>query len=48
MASHVIQIARQEGTEFRSVYLALEDDGAITSLEFSFDNLIDARDQRLP
>ena len=29
MASQVIEIARQEGTEFRSVYLALEDDGAI-------------------
>ena len=29
MASHVIEIARQEGTEFRSVRLALEDDGAI-------------------
>jgi hypothetical protein len=29
MASQVIEIARQEGTEFRSVRLALEDDGAI-------------------
>lgn len=29
MASHVIEIARQEGTEFRSVRLALEDDGTI-------------------
>jgi hypothetical protein len=29
MASHVIEIARQEGTEFRSVRLALEDDGSI-------------------
>jgi hypothetical protein len=29
MASRVIEIARQEGTEFRSVRLALEDDGAI-------------------
>jgi hypothetical protein len=27
--SDVIEIARQEGTEFRSVRLALEDDGAI-------------------
>jgi len=29
MASQAIEIARQEGTEFRSVYLSLEDDGAI-------------------
>jgi len=29
MASQVIEIARKEGTQFRSVYLALEDDGAI-------------------
>jgi hypothetical protein len=29
MASHTIEIARQEGAEFRSVHLALEDDGAI-------------------
>jgi hypothetical protein len=29
MASRVIEIARQEGAEFRSVRLALEDDGAI-------------------
>ena len=29
MSSHVIEIARQEGTEFRSVRLTLEDDGAI-------------------
>ena len=29
MASQVIEIARQEGTEFRSVRLTLEDDGAI-------------------
>ncbi len=29
MASHVIEIARQEGTEFGSVRLTLEDDGAI-------------------
>ena len=29
MTSHVIEIARQEGTEFRSVGLTLEDDGAI-------------------
>ena len=29
MARHVIEIARQEGVEFRSVRLALEDDGAI-------------------
>jgi hypothetical protein len=29
MASHTIEIARQEGTEFRSVRLTLEDDGAI-------------------
>jgi hypothetical protein len=29
MANHVIEIARQEGTEFRSVRLALEKDGAI-------------------
>jgi hypothetical protein len=29
MASHTIEIARQEGAEFRSVRLALEDDGAI-------------------
>ena len=29
MASHVIELARQEGTEFRSVCLSLEDDGAI-------------------
>jgi hypothetical protein len=29
MATHVIEIARQEGTEFRSVSLALEDDGTI-------------------
>jgi hypothetical protein len=29
MASHMIEIARQEGIEFRSVRLALEDDGAI-------------------
>ena len=29
MASQVIEIARQEGTEFRSVHLSLEDDGAI-------------------
>jgi hypothetical protein len=30
MASHAIEIARQEGTEFRSVRLTLQDDGAIT------------------
>jgi hypothetical protein len=30
MASNVIEIARQEGTEFRSVRLTLEDDGTIT------------------
>ena len=30
MASHVIEIARQEGTEFRSVRLSLQDDGTIT------------------
>ena len=29
MASHVVEIARQEGTEFRSVRLSLEDDGTI-------------------
>ena len=29
MANHVIEIARQEGTEFRSVRLTLEDDGTI-------------------
>ena len=29
MASHVIELARQEGTEFRSVCLSLDDDGAI-------------------
>jgi hypothetical protein len=29
MDSHVVEIARQEGAEFRSVRLALEDDGAI-------------------
>jgi hypothetical protein len=29
MASHVIEIARQEGAEFRSVRLVLEDDGTI-------------------
>jgi hypothetical protein len=29
MAKQVIEIARQEGTEFRSVRLSLEDDGAI-------------------
>jgi hypothetical protein len=29
MASHVIEIARQEGTAFRRVDLRLEDDGAI-------------------
>ena len=29
MSNHVIEIARQEGTEFRSVRLALEDGGAI-------------------
>jgi hypothetical protein len=29
MASHVIEIARQEGAEFRSLRLALEHDGAI-------------------
>jgi hypothetical protein len=29
MASHMIEIARQEGVEFRSVRLTLEDDGAI-------------------
>jgi len=29
MARHVIEIARQEGTEFRSVRLVLEEDGAI-------------------
>jgi hypothetical protein len=29
MASHVIEIARQEGTEFRSVRLSLDDDGGI-------------------
>ena len=29
MPSDAIEIARQEGTEFRSVRLALEDDGAI-------------------
>jgi hypothetical protein len=29
MANHVIEIARQEGTEFRSVHLTLEDDGGI-------------------
>ena len=28
-ASNIIEIARQEGTEFRSVHLTLEDDGAI-------------------
>jgi len=29
MSSHVTEIARQEGTEFRSVRLTLEDGGAI-------------------
>ena len=29
MADHVTEIARQEGAEFRSVRLAIEDDGAI-------------------
>jgi len=29
MASHLTEIARQDGTEFRSVRLSLEDDGAI-------------------
>ena len=29
MASHSVEIARQEGTQFRSVRLAIEDDGAI-------------------
>jgi hypothetical protein len=29
MASHVVEIARREGTEFRSVRLTIEDDGAI-------------------
>jgi len=29
MASYEIEIARQDGTEFRSVYLSLEDDGTI-------------------
>jgi hypothetical protein len=29
MASHIVEIARQEGTEFRSVRLSVEDDGAI-------------------
>jgi hypothetical protein len=29
MASQVIEIARQEGTEFRSVRLAVEEDGTI-------------------
>src|SRR5262249_16916554 len=29
MASRAIEIARREGTEFRSVYLSLEDDGTI-------------------
>ena len=29
MANQEIEIARQEGTEFRSVRLAIEDDGAI-------------------
>lgn len=29
MAGHTIEIARQEGVEFRSVRLTLEDDGAI-------------------
>jgi len=29
MASKMIEIARQEGAEFRSVHLAVEDDGAI-------------------
>lgn len=29
MASHVIEIARQEGAEFRPLRLALEDDGPI-------------------
>jgi hypothetical protein len=29
MASQVIEIGRQEGAEFRSVRLAIEDDGAI-------------------
>jgi hypothetical protein len=29
MAAHIVEIARKEGTEFRSVRLALEDDGAI-------------------
>jgi|HubBroStandDraft_6_1064221.scaffolds.fasta_scaffold1409922_1 hypothetical protein len=29
MASHLIEIARQEGAEFRSVRLSLEDDGTI-------------------
>jgi hypothetical protein len=29
VASHTIEIARQEGTEFRSVRLTTEDDGAI-------------------
>src|SRR5262249_42741462 len=30
MDSHVIEIARQEGAEFRSVRLAIEEDGAVT------------------
>jgi hypothetical protein len=29
MANHVVEIARQEGAEFRSVRLSLEDDGTI-------------------
>jgi hypothetical protein len=29
MASQVVEIARQEGDEFRSVHLSLEDDGTI-------------------
>jgi hypothetical protein len=29
MTSHVIEIARQEGNEFRSVRLSVEEDGAI-------------------
>jgi hypothetical protein len=29
MTSQTIEIARQDGTEFRSVYLSLEDDGTI-------------------
>ena len=29
MVGHVVEIARQEGKEFRSVHLSLEDDGTI-------------------